>query len=310
MSLRLAALGLSLIALHRGARADVPVVLAPEDTETDAPAGESIVRLSAWRSHTFDRTPARANLGFLGFQVGWSMAGVKAKALGRFRGVGPGEIDHWAVRLRGGIALPSERAAWVAPLTVALRRFTPIDVLANAPLLHAQAGVEVAVSAPSLDGPDHPGPVVRDAFGSESELVERGWSVRPFSPHLRVDVLACRSLLVEVGLEPELFRSIAEPDRALAYGLRWHAVAGASLACNHLRREGLNDVTVAVEYRARAVLHRGDEDPGYEGLWTVGVAYHPGPYTIGAFTRLGGFTSDAATATIGINLRASFGGVR
>ena len=138
------------------------------------------------------------------------------------------------------------------PMTFALQRYSPFAPLAIMPLLHVHTGIEVAIATPWLsDRFLIPPPTLQVLSGVNSELAGNGWSLRPFSPYLRGDFLACRSVYVETGLAPELFIPALGPNE---YDVRFRVAFGLSFACPHVPGSVLHHVALVVDYRDRVPL--------------------------------------------------------
>lgn len=296
--LRLAMVGLLLLARAPAARADLPIVVPPEDRDSHALVTLRPWRASLWLTHAGHPHDA-ATLGTL--QVG---AGPQLFRL-PVRGGSLGWLARWSFRARFQWARTDQDRDWyVGPLTFAMQRPWTFNLGGIVTLAHLQGGVESTLSTPWLHTGDRDLPLaVRAAHVADSELVESGWSLRPLTGHVRADLLACRSIHLEVGGGPELFRSTAELDRATAIGARWHAAAGFSLACVHRRREWLNDVTVALQWRGRMIAVRGDEGGGYADDVTIGLDLDLGDWAFAGFIGPHGDELGTETWKAGVRLQ-------
>ncbi len=245
----IAVLGFSSIA-----SADLPIVVPAEDTGTQALASRRIVNIAIWSEwlHAYEDIAER-NLLAQWFQL--SAGPIRATL--PLRGATLGPLDHWMGRIRGGMVYGGDRGWVAAPLTFAVQRLSDYEILALAPVAHVQSGIEIALSTPWLSNrKSDPGPSFAALHGPDSELAGNGFSLRPLSWHIRVDIPACRSYHFEAGLGSEVFRSTEDSSLPLDIGLRWHASLGLSPACAHQRNVFFNDLTMAFQYRGRAIVYR------------------------------------------------------
>jgi hypothetical protein len=266
------------------AAADPAIVVAADDTRTHAVASRNSVAVSSW----YTRLPDQGHAIWL--QLGLGPSRFKLP----FRGASMGELDRWTARLRVGRLWPDDAmtdAVW-SPLTIAAQRISAYDTLSVLPLIHLQTGIEIAVSTPWLSDPElDPELAHGDAWSADTELARNGWSLRPASWHVRADALMCRAIHLEAGIGPELFRSTADPDRGLDYGLRWNASLGFSLACprdSAFSRWVAGRLTVSAQYRARALLYNRDDDASYDDQTAVALMYQYRGYAIAGFATLDG----------------------
>jgi hypothetical protein len=195
------------------------------------------------------------------------------------------------------------RDRWLAgPLTVAFQRYFPIDPLAISPLVYAHAGLDVAIATPWLSGRfEAPPTAVGVLNGVDTELARNGWSLRPVTPYVRGDFLACRSWYGELGGGPEVF----VPSRgATEYDARFRAAVGASLGCNG--NMSPHAPKVSLEYRGRVRLYAADAAPAYRDSIGAAVQLDLGPFVAQAFysADLGRRMSDFATFGVRLQIGA------
>jgi hypothetical protein len=267
-------------------------VVPPDDTRTHAVVSRRSVALSLWATRLGGDTSASW------LQLGLGPSRWKLP----FRGASMGELDRWSGRARIGLVVPDGRGTSFAPLTLGAQRISVYDTLSAAPLIHLQTGIELAISTPWLsDRRLDPGETGAAVHSADTELVDNGWSLRPLSWHVRADALACRSIYVEVGVGPELFRSTAHPERGADYGLRWHTGGGVSLACPALTRRFLDDLTVVVQYSARALLYNRDDGAAYADRLLFALQLQRGRWALAALTSV-----DARI--LGIRIQVEAGG--
>lgn len=312
-----AVIALGWIAVAEGAVADdprsyavsePPVVVPADDTHTDARVARTHLRWSQSLTWIAGWRPAR-----LDHLMSWFDVGVGPLQQGlKLRQASWGSLAHWSGRLRWGGVFPAGESAELGPITVGARWYRVLDLFDKAPLIHAQTGVEIAISTPWIsDASLQPGAGLLATHGPDGEVAGNGWSLRPAEWHGRADLLVCRSWHGEVGVGPELFRSTVDPTRALDYGLRWHANLGVGLACNHRRDRWINDVTVSVQYRARAVLHSATDGRAYRDTVALAVQYAPrGAHAIGVFAAIDPGRATNDFLMFGVRFQASMGGPR
>ncbi|HWO23399.1 MAG TPA: hypothetical protein VNO30_31880 [Kofleriaceae bacterium] len=286
------ALAVTLVALRRLASADSPVVVPADDTRTHAIVSRRSVALSAWYARLDDSNAAW-------FQVGAGPSHWKLP----FRGASMGELERWTLRGRFGFLASDDADVTWAPLTLAAQRITVYDTLSVLPLIHFQSGVELAVSTPWLSDRElDPGPLGARVYTADTELVRNGWSVRPASWHARIDLLLCRSMHLEGGAGPEVFRSTRAMDRArgVDIGLRWRFSVGFSFACP-ARSTPFADVTASMQYSARALLYNREVAPSYDDRMQFALQYQPNRFALAVFT-----TPDARM--LGVRIQVEAGG--
>jgi hypothetical protein len=278
VAIRMLPPALLVAALAANARADLPIVVPPEDTDSQALATLRPWRISLWTTRIVGAPDTQHTM--------FTVQAGSGPHLGKLpvRGGSFGWLARWSLRTRLTL-MRSDGNEWLAgPLTLAGQRFWSFNLAGAIPLVVLQSGIESAISTPWLRlGDASLPPGVRATHAADSELVETGWSARPLGVHLRADLLACRSIHAEVGVAAELFKSTAELQRATAVAARWHAATGFSLACVHRRNRLINDVTVSVQWRARMIAWRGDEGSGYADGWTFGIDLDRGSWALALF---------------------------
>jgi hypothetical protein len=271
MSRLVAALACAMAAAPALASADQPVVVPADDTRTHAVVLRRRIGFAATGAY-LPETWAWFGQVALG-PISWKLP---------LRGAHATELDQWSLRGRFGMFVDGEERTW-APITLAAQRISVHDVLRVPQYIHFQTGVEVAISSPWLSGRDvDPSAAGGPVFTADTELARNGWSVRPLSAHARIDVLICRSLHLEGGIGPELFRSVTEPARGNDFGLRWHASIGTSFACP-VRSLPLSNLTWSVQYSARALLYNRDAPATYDDRALAALQYRSGWFSVGAF---------------------------
>jgi hypothetical protein len=252
-----------------------PAIVVPaDDTRTHAVASRRLLSSAIW----YANLPEDANA--LWYQLGVGPVSWKLP----FRGSSMGELDRWTLRARFGVVANRDDKLHWAPLTFAAQRISVHDTLSVLPLIHVQTGIEVAFSTPWVSGKTlDPRMLGADVYSADTELARNGWSIRPAEWHVRADALMCRSIHVEAGLGPELFRSTEEPDRGLDFGLRWRASLGMSLACPARTSWFITHVTASVQYRARALLYNRDAPSAYDDRLAFALQYQYGPLSVAGF---------------------------
>lgn len=288
----LLALTIALASSQRVGHAGPPVVVPADDTRTHAIASRRSLAVSAWYARLPD-----SNASWL--QVGAGPSRWKLP----FRGASMGELDRWTLRGRFGFLVPDDGDAAWAPLTLAAQRFSVYDTLSTLPLIHLQSGLELAISTPWLSGRDlDPGSLGASVYTADTELARNGWSVRPASWHARADLLLCRSMHLEAGAGPEVFRSTraADRERGVDLGLRWRFSVGLSFACPD-RSTPLADVTASMQYSARALLYNREAASTYDDRMQFALQYQPSRVAVAVFT-----TPDARL--LGLRIQVEAGG--
>lgn len=285
-----------------------PVVVPADDTHTHARVSRTKVRLGITLAWLGRYGAARSAPVLTWFDVGFGPILDEIP----LREASLGSLAHWSWRLRFGVAAGRDEDAQLAPITVAARRYRVLDLFDRAPLLHAQHGVEIAIATPWIADPDAvPTAALAALYGPDGELADNGWSLRPADWHARADLLICRSWHGEIGAGPELFRSTADDDRALDVGVRWHFSLGVGLACARRRDRFVNDVTVAVQYRARAVLYNRTDGGSYRDTVALSLQYAPrGGHAIGAFAAIDPGPATRDYLMVGLRWQLSLGGPR
>lgn len=247
-------------AAHAAARPRV--VIPVEDVRSQGLLSHHAVEMSVATS--FDLAPdGDRRLHTVQVGVGpFTFGGMAAQVFGPLSGLG--------VRIRFTAVEPEDDQVVFGPMTAAVRKSFPVRVLDFAPLAHVQTGLEFAVATPWLEERMHvPAKSFASLHGADAELSSSGWSLRPLDGHLRVDLLACRSLHVEVGAGPEVF--VPELEGETEYGLRYHGSLGVGLACADRPDTGvLASMVTSIQYRARAIVERGTLAPTYRD--EIGVA--------------------------------------
>jgi hypothetical protein len=285
-----------LVAWGSPAWAELPIVVPPDDTRTHAVVSRHPLALSTWFARLRDDTRGDASATW--FQIGFGPSRWRLP----FRGASMGALDRWTGRIRGGIVVPDGSGTLVAPLTFAAQRISVHDTLSVVPLIHLQTGIELAFSTPWLSGRLlDPSMTAAAVYSADTELVDNGWSIRPASWHVRTDALVCRSIYAELGVGPELFRSTAHPERSLDYGVRWHAGFGFSLACRAFTRSFLDDLTVVLQYSARALLYNHDAAPSYDDRLQLALQLKRDRWAVAAM-------SSADARLIAVRVQRDFGG--
>lgn len=190
----------------------------------------------------------------------------------------------YAFRARGAFFRSKSEGAQGGPLTFALQRFFPIDMVALDSLADAHVGVEAALSTPWVSGRHEvPPEPLRIVNGVDTELAQNGWSLRPASTTLRADFLACRALFVDVGAAPELFVPITGPRE---YDLRYHGAFGWAFGCGTC---STRCPKLTVEYFGRARLYADDAPVASWSTLGLGLQVDAGPFSFQllAATQLG-----------------------
>jgi hypothetical protein len=271
------AIGAAMLGAAGPAIADPALVMPADDTRTHAIASRRwFAAWASWARLRKDDTNATW------FQVGLGPSRWKLP----FRGARVGEKERWTLRGRFGFITDGDADTTWGPLTLAAQRITVHEILAVPPMIHVQSGIEIAVSTPWLsDRRLDPAALGATAYSADTELAGNGWSLRPATVHARFDVLVCRSLHAEVGAGPEVFRSTLDPARGIDIGVRWRFSVGFSLACP-ARPTPLADITVSLQYNARALLYNRAADPTYDDALQFALQWQLDAVAIAAFSTV------------------------
>jgi len=293
------AVALVIVLSSSAARADAEPhpVIPVEDVRTQGPVARYAIEPSAAWSH-YTGPAGAGNVNLYRFQLGLGPHAVDGQLAEIF-----GWLARYGLRARWDIVDPSPGSALAGPLTIALDRYHEVAPLDIAPLVHVHAGVEIALASPWLSGRDViPPPTLRTLDGVDAELAGNGFSLRPLTPYVRLDFLACRSIYFETGGGPEVFVA-TQPGTPTAYDARFFVGAGFSLACTHARDSIFHHVVLSAEYRGRLLLYAGASPTDYHDMASAGLQIDLGPVTVAGFAAMDPGLSPADYRILGVRLQ-------
>jgi len=244
-------------------------VLSVDDTRAHGPTARNFIDLAIEGQSTSATTPDDV-IGF-GAQVSVQSPNPDNRELRDL--LAPSA--SYAFRARAGLFTSSSKGTQGGPLTFALQRYFPMDMVVLSSLADAHVGVEAALSTPWVSGRHLVPPgTLRIVDGVDTELAQNGWSLRPVSMYVRGDFLACRSFFLDLGAGPEVFVPTTGPTE---YDLRLHAASGWSLGCGSC---SASCPKVTAEYRARVRMHANDAPVASWNSIGLGVQFDAGPYAV------------------------------